>query len=193
MDLWQKIEIVGAIAGLIYIWLEYRASMWLWVAGIIMPAIYIYVYLHEGVYANVGINIYFVSASIYGLWVWWRGISHPEQGRKPLPITRIPRRIWLPSLSVGAVLTLGIAWILIRFTDSAIPWPDAFTTGYSVIGLWMLARKWADQWLVWIVVDAVYTAMFLYQEMYPTAIMYAVFTIVAVMGFFKWCVLARSN
>ncbi len=192
MDLWQKVEIAGAIVGLIYIWLEYRANMWLWVAGIIMPATYIYVYLHEGVYANVGINIYFVGASVYGLWVWLRGVrTHSD--RKPLPITRIPRRVWLPALSVGAVLTLAIAWILIRFTDSGIPWFDAFTTGYSIIGLWMLARKWADQWLVWIVVDGVYTIMFLYQKMYPTAAMYAVFTIVAVMGFYKWRVLARSN
>jgi nicotinamide mononucleotide transporter len=188
MDLWQKVEIAGMVAGLIYIWLEYRANIWMWVAGIVMPAIYIYVYLHEGVYANVGINLYFIVAGIYGLWAWKRGrsSSSAENGRKPLEITRIPRRVWLPALSVGAALTLGIAWLLIHFTDSTEPWFDAFTTGYSIVGLWMLARKWADQWLVWIVVDTIYTTMFLYKQMYPTAAMYAVFTIVAVLGFFKW-------
>ncbi len=188
MDLWQKIEIAGAVAGLIYIWLEYRASVWLWVAGIIMPAIYIYVYLHEGVYANVGINLYFIGAGVYGIWVWLSGRN--ADGEKP--VTRIPCRVWLPAIAVGAVLTIGIAWLLIRFTDSAVPWLDAFTTGYSIVGLWMLARKWADQWLVWIVVDTVYTVMFLYQKMYPTAAMYAVFTIVAVLGFFKWRKMVRS-
>jgi nicotinamide mononucleotide transporter len=181
VDLWQKIEIAGAVAGLIYIWLEYRASVWLWVAGIVMPGIYIYVYLHEGVYANVGINIYFVIAGVYGLMVWLRGHGGEEK-----PITRIPRRVWLPSLAVGTALTLVLGWVLSRFTNSDVPWLDAVTTGFSVVGLWMLARKWADQWLIWIAVDAIYTAMFLYKHMYPTAVMYAVFSIVAVFGFFKW-------
>ncbi len=187
MDLWQKLEIAGAVAGLVYIWLEYRASRWLWVAGIVMPAIYIYVYLHEGVYANVGINLYFVAAGVYGLIAWRR-----DTGGEEKPITRAPMKVWPPVLVAGAVLTVGIALLLKEFTDSTVPWLDAFTTGYSVVTLWMLARKWAEQWLVWIVVDAVYCGMYLYLDMYPTAVMYGIFSIVAVFGYFKWRKMARA-
>lgn len=181
MDFWQKLELLGAGIGLVYIWLEYCANRWFWLAGIVMPAVYIYVYLHEGVYANAGINAYFVVAGIWGMVAWKRG-SGGEEKR----VTRMPGRVWLPAMAVGAALTVVIAWVLIRFTDSPVPWGDAVTTGYSVVGLWMLARKWADQWLVWIVVDAIYFAMYGWMGLWPTAVMYGVFSVVAVFGFFKW-------
>ncbi len=182
MNTFEIIELLAALSGVVYIWLEYRASVWLWLAGIVMPAIYIWVYLQSGVYANVGINVYFIVAGVYGLWVWLSGRG--EHGEKP--ITHTPRSVWVPSIAVGTILTVGIWWLLVRFTDSTVPWLDAFTTGFSVIGLWMLARKWAEQWAVWIVVDAVYTGMYLHLEMWPTAAMYGIFTIVAVFGLFKW-------
>lgn len=185
MDLWQKIEIAGAVAGLIYIWLEYRASVWLWLAGIVMPAIYIYVYLHQGIYANVAMNVYFVIAGAYGLIAWRRG------GGGEKPITRMPRRFWLPAIATGGVLTVAILLVLRHLpkewiVETSTPWMDAFTTGFSVVALWMLSKKWAEQWLVWIVVDAVYTVMFYRDGLYFTTPVYAIFFIVAIMGYFKW-------
>ena len=64
------LEIFGTIVGLVYLWLEYRASIYLWIAGIVMPAIYIFVYYKAGLYADFGINIYYLIAAIYG-WVFW--------------------------------------------------------------------------------------------------------------------------
>jgi nicotinamide mononucleotide transporter len=185
MDLWHILNIAGAVSGLIYIWLEYRASVWLWVAGIVMPAIYIYIYFHEGIYANVGINVYFVLAGFYGLWAWLSGRSDGAEK----PITRMSRRVWLPSMMVGAAITALLAWVLLRFTSSESvgnTLMDAFTTGFSVVGLWMLARKWAEQWLVWIVVDTVYTVLCLRTGLYYLVPVYAIFTIVAVLGYFQW-------
>lgn len=143
-----------------------------------MPAIYIYVYFHQGVYANVGINLYFVAAGVYGL-VRWRRTDNGA-------VTHAPSRIWLPAMAAGAVMTVGIFLLLRNFTDSTVPWMDAITTSYSIVGLWMLAEKWAEQWLVWIVIDAVYTIMYAHLDMLPTAVMYGVFSVVAVFGYFKW-------
>lgn len=176
----NALEIVAAVLGLIYIWLEYRASVWLWVAGIVMPAAYVWIFFQEGVYANVAINAWFVLAAVWGLFSWLRGSAADK------PITRMPRRVWPPALAVGAVLWVVIYWVLTRFTDGAIPLWDSFTTAYSVVGLWMLARKWAEQWLIWIVVDGTYTIMFAAQGMWPTSFMYFVFFVVAILGFFKW-------
>lgn len=202
----EKIEIAGAVVGLVYIWLEYRASVWLWVAGIVMPAIYVWVFWQEAVYANVAINAWFVVAAVWGLWMWKRDASSKEEPGKAAeknngeadekraektepkerPVTRAPHCVWPPALAVGAVLWLAIYWVLTHFPGSTAPVWDAFTTAYSVVGLWMLARKWAEQWLVWIVVDGTYTAMFATQGMWPTSAMYGVFTVMAVLGYFKW-------
>lgn len=67
------LEIFGTIVGLVYLWLEYRASIYLWIAGIVMPAIYIFVYYKAGLYADFGINIYYLIAAIYGWFFWMWG------------------------------------------------------------------------------------------------------------------------
>lgn len=74
----QTLEIIGTIVGLVYLWLEYRASIYLWIAGIIMPAIYIFVYYDAGLYADFGINIYYLGAAVYG-WMMWKYGSFVRQ------------------------------------------------------------------------------------------------------------------
>ena len=86
------LEIVGTIIGLIYLWLEYRASIYLWIAGIIMPAIYLFVYYQAGLYADFGINVYYLLAAVYG-WMAWR-MGKGKQATE-LPITSMPRGYWL--------------------------------------------------------------------------------------------------
>lgn len=148
----QTLEIIGTIVGLVYLWLEYRASIYLWIAGIIMPAIYIFVYYDAGLYADFGINIYYLGAAVYG-WMMWKYGSfvrrklhlHIKEGQQELPITRMPMKYYLPLGIVFAVTFVCIAWILIRFTNSNVPWLDSFTTALSIVGMWMLARKYVEQ------------------------------------------------
>ena len=75
------LEIFGTIVGLIYLWLEYRASIYLWIAGIVMPAIYIFVYYKAGLYADFGINIYYLIAAIYG-WFFWMWGHRKKEGEQ---------------------------------------------------------------------------------------------------------------
>lgn len=112
------LEITGALVGLIYLWLEYRASIYLWIAGIIMPAIYIFVYYQAGLYADFGINIYYLLAAAYGWMVWMRGSG--KETRVELPITHTPLKDTSPIAGILAGF-FGIARILIRFTDSNVP------------------------------------------------------------------------
>ena len=99
----QTLEIIGTLVGLLYLWLEYRASIYLWIAGIIMPAIYIFVYYNAGMYADFGINIYYLGAAIYGWMIWKYGaflrrtilkrkIPDMENQQQELPITCMPAR-----------------------------------------------------------------------------------------------------
>lgn len=180
----EILEIVGTIVGLVYLWLEYHANIYLWIAGIVMPAIYIFIYYEAGLYADFGINIYYLLAAIYG-WLMWRYGKRNKQERE-LPITKFPGKYLIPALLVFVLTLVGIAFILIRFTDSNVPWLDSFTTALSIIGMWMLARKYIEQWWVWIVVDVVCCGLYIYKELYFTSFLYGLYAIIAIFGYFKW-------
>ena len=176
------LEIFGTIVGLIYLWLEYRASIYLWIAGIVMPAIYIFVYYKAGLYADFGINIYYLIAAIYGWFFWmWGG-----EKSKDLPIIHTPGKCYLPLFLIFIVSFLGIAWILIAYTDSNVPWLDSFTTALSIVGMWMLARKYVEQWFAWILVDIVCCGLYIYKDLYVTSALYGLYSIIAIFGYFKW-------
>ena len=201
MDLWQILEIVGTAVGLVYLWLEYKANVWLWLAGIVMPAIYIYVYYKSGFYADVGINVYYLFAGLYG-WAVWMGKSFRNKRSgtgdgtgegASLPISRTPRRVWLPAILAGLAFFALIAWILIRFTDSDVPYGDAFTTAFSIVALWMLARKYAEQWLVWLVVDVVCCALYFYKGLNYTAVLYGLYGVISVFGYMKWLKMMKEQ
>ena len=180
----MALEIIGTLVGLVYLWLEYKASIYLWIASIIMPAIYIFVYYEAGLYADFGINIYYLGAAVYGWMMWKYGGKTKETNE--LPITQMPIRNWLKAGVVCLVINFLIGWILVNFTDSDVPWWDAFTTALSVIGMWMLARKYLEQWLVWIVVDVVCVGLYIYKELYFTSGLYALYAIIAIFGWLNW-------
>ncbi len=189
------LEIIGTIVGLVYLWLEYKANIYLWVAGIIMPAIYIFVYYRAGLYADFGINIYYLLAALYGWLVWRYGAywkqklgkknSHAEKLAE-LPITRMPINYLFALLCIFLALFFGIAYILIYHTDSTVPWLDSLPTALSIIAMWMLARKYIEQWLVWIVVDITCCGLYIYKELYFTGVLYGIYTVVAFFGYLKW-------
>lgn len=192
----QGLEIAGTIIGLVYLWLEYRASIYLWITGIIMPAIYLFVYYKAGLYADFGINIYYLLVAVYG-WIMWRygrflkqklhiTPASKENSKEVLPITRIPTHYILPLTLVFVVTFAGIAFILIHYTNSTVPWLDSFTTALSIIGMWMLARKYVEQWWTWFVVDIVSAGLYIYKNLNFTAGLYALYAIIAIFGYFKW-------
>lgn len=185
----EYIEIAGAVIGLLYLYLEYRASVYLWPVGVVMPLFYIYIFFVSRFYADMGINIYYLFASIYG-WIRWNKSASQEQG---LAITHMPYRYWGVALLALSILFAGIAWILIRFTDSPVPFGDSFTTALSMVAMWMLANKYIEQWGLWIIVNVVSCALYAWKGLYPTALLYVVYSIVPVFGYFKWKQLMLSE
>ncbi len=181
------LELIGTLTGIAYLWLEYRASIYLWIAGLIMPAIYLFVYYRAGLYADFGINVYYLLASFYGLYCWMgRGHTTQTVSENVIIPTRTPKRLYGRLLLLSVLLLFGIAGLLIRFTDSNVPWLDSFTTALSIVAMWMLARKYVEQWLVWIGVDAVSCGLYVYKALYFTAVLYGIYTIIAVLGYRKW-------
>lgn len=187
------LELAGTLAGVVYLWLEYKASAWLWVASIVMPAIYLKVYYDAGLYADFGISVYYIVASLYGLICWIRqsmnhsgkitvtDVSDDTQG-----IRKAPRRLWMQISVVFLLLWVALGFMLVRFTDSNVPWADAFTTALSIVALWMLAKKYIEQWLVWIAADVACAILYAYKDLWMTGALYLAYAIVAVFGYMKW-------
>ena len=183
----EFVEILGVIIGFIYLWLEYKASIYLWLTSIIMPAIYLFVYFGAGLYADVAINIYYLIIGVYG-WMSWRyGISRKNGTEKyDLKISHTSRRQWLRLLIAYIVIHFAISFALINFTDTDVPWFNGLTSALSIIGMWMLAKKLIEQWFVWFVVDILSAVLYFYKGLEPTALLYSVYAIVAILGYKKW-------
>lgn len=195
MDLNVVLDILKVAVGLIYLYLEYHARRSLWIVSIIMPAIGLWLFYNKGLYADCAINVYYLLMAVYG-WVTWsrrsraavgNGVSGSTGADKPqLPISHVKLPVALTLLAVWIAVWGLIAWVLITFTDSTVPWLDSFTTSLSIIATWMLARKYAEQWLLWFVVDSVYVYLYYYKGIYFSGSLYMFYTIMAIVGYRKW-------
>ena len=183
------LDALGTTLGLIYLWLEYKANIWMWIVGIVMPVIDIYLYFKTGLYADFGMAIYYsiaaIVAAVYGLSAWRKGDD--RQPRKAYrPITHLPAREALLALGAFLLIWGAMYLMLIHFTDSTVPVTDSFANSLSIVALWALARKYVEQWLLWLVADAVLTALYAYKGLVFRPCLYGFYTLMAVAGYFKW-------
>ena len=190
MDWKLTLQIIGVALGLLYLYFEYKANIWLWVIGLIMPIVHGTLYFRQGLYADFSMELYYILAGIYGLIAWRRG---DKKSKSELKISYTPRVAWVAIVGVYVLLHATIYMLLVTFTDSNVPWLDSFTTAVSVVGLWMLARKYVEQWIAWIAVDVVSTGLYIYKELYFTSALYAIYTIIAIFGYYKWKRLMQDN
>ena len=196
------LDIVTTALGLAYILLEYRASVWMWLVGFLMQALGIVLYYQKGLYADCGMEFYYLAMTIYGYWRWVKtpSLDHGDGSDDPvfdengitknrphdLAIRHFPRRLVLPwMLLIGAVWA-AIYWLLITFTNSNVPLADSFTTALSIVGIWALAHKYLEQWFIWIAVDVVTSALYFYKDIPFKASLYALYVVIAIAGFIKW-------
>ena len=178
------LDILTTVLGLLYIWLEYRAHIALWVVGIVMPALDVYLYYSHGLYGDAGMAVYYTLAACYGLFVW--KFKKTRKLKQDLPIIHLPKRQYLP-VAVGFFAAWGITYyILSEWTNSTVPVLDSFTNALSIVGMWALARKYLEQWLFWMVVDAVCTVLYVQKGIPFKAGLYGLYVVIAVMGYYKW-------
>lgn len=193
MDWSCVLQIVGATLGLIYLWLEYKANIWLWAVSAIMPMVHGTLYLTEGVYADAAMQLYYVLAAVYGLAVWRRKPKSKSEGKTSVRIQHTPVAWVLPLVSVYGVLHVAIYFLLTELTDSTVPLFDAMSTALSVVAMWMLSRKLVEQWLVWLVVDMISVGLYLHKGIPITAGLYLVYCILAVAGYMRWRRVCREE
>ena len=184
------IEVLGAIAGIIYVFLEIRVSVWLWPLGIITSAAYIWVFFNGKLYAEMSLQVYYVIISVFGL-IWWlkgtsQKTSETESKKEKLQITNLKLQTGVILAIISVVLFAAMWATLKHLTDSPVPAWDAFITSLSVVATWMLARKILQHWLLWIVVNTAAVMLFVMRGLYPTAILYTIYGLMSFVGLREW-------
>ena len=183
MDWKLLLQLAGVALGLLYLWLEYRADIRLWVVGLVMPIVHGVLYYKSGLYADCAMNGYYVLAGLYGLAVWHRA---PREKGAELRIGQTPAALAGRLAGIYLLLHAAIYLLLVRFTNSTVPFWDSLTTALSIVAMWMLARKYVEQWLIWLAVDVVTVGLYLYKDIPFTAGLYLLYSALAIAGYRRW-------
>ncbi|MDR1557093.1 MAG: nicotinamide riboside transporter PnuC [Tannerellaceae bacterium] len=182
------IEYIGASAALLYLLLEIKQHRAMWVVGIFSSLAYVFIFFYSKVYANMGLNLYYVFISLYGFRQWSRRAPEPA-GATPEPAIRYTHLggklggILLASLGL---MYLFIYYLLKNHTDSAAPAGDAVSTTIGIVATWMLARRIIEHWFFWIVADAFSVYLYYTLQLYPTMLLYFCYTVLAFVGYYTW-------
>lgn len=184
------LELAGTVSSLIYLYYSIREKILCWPWGILASAISIFVFFIARLYADMGLQFYYLFISAYGWYFWIHGKK--DSGNEGAVITRTTKMQWFYLIIAGvgtyflilSMLLYVPSWLEIE--RSSMPYLDAFTTAAGIIATWMLARKLIEHWLIWIVVDMMSMGMYLYKGLYFYAFLFLVYTAGAVLGYVEW-------
>ncbi|WP_395810198.1 nicotinamide riboside transporter PnuC [Daejeonella sp.] len=176
------LEISGVISGILCVYLAAKNNIWNWPLAIISVLIYTFIFFEEKLYADAGLQIYFLFTNIYG-WYFWTKKS-TEYNKTPVSFAS-KKLIFLSILSIFLFAFL-LGTFLFKSTDAAFPYIDSFCTACSLVAQLFLARKIIENWLIWIFVDIIYIGVYLIKDLHLTAGMYAIYVLIAIMGYINW-------
>lgn len=176
------VELIGVIAGIGGVWLAAKQHVWTWPVSMVSVGAYVFVFYEARLYADMGLNAFYLITSLYGWYEWlYGGKGHTERS-----VSRIrPREFWV-LVALAVAFTVGLGYFLDNYTDAHLSYIDSGATAVSLMAYWMMAKKRLENWLVWLAVDVVYIGVFTYKELYLTSFLYFIFLILATMGYLDW-------
>ncbi|MDB5016259.1 MAG: nicotinamide mononucleotide transporter [Mucilaginibacter sp.] len=181
---WQHqtlLEIIGVITGLICVYLAAINNIWNWPIAIISVAIYIFIFFDTRLYADMGLQVYFLIMNVYG-WYYW---SKKPASEEKTPVMRVTQKEMIFSAIAVVVFTFILGSVL-KYTAASYPFIDSFCTACSLVAQVFLARKVLENWLIWIFVDIIYVGVYIFKGLDLTAIMYAIYVGIALLGYIDW-------
>lgn len=189
----QLLEYFGVLTGILYLLLEIKQHRAMWIIGILTSLFYIFIFFNAKIYADMGLNIYYVCISIYGFWHWkenrdkLKETTQPENSRKDMILySHITPLLFIKVCFSIACIFLILYYILHYFTDSPIPVGDAFTTAVGIVATWMLAKQIIEHWFFWIIVNVVSIYLYYIRGLYPTMFLYICYGVLAIVGLYTW-------
>ncbi len=175
------IELIGSCLGIIYVLLASRQNIWCWLIGILSCGLYIMVFFIEKLYGDMSLQVFYLIMGIYG-WILWHSKRNNSEEIK-IHYIKLFQFIYL--LVFIFISTVGFGYIL-SLTEDPIPYWDGFTNALGLAGTWMTARKYIENWLLWIFANIVCAAIYYYKGLYPTVVFYLIMSLLALRGYYLW-------
>jgi nicotinamide mononucleotide transporter len=182
MDLLNFVEIAGVAFGFWSVWLTVKEKVLCWPVGIVNILLFMVMFYWVKLYADLGLQFFFLILSIYGWWVW----IHPTPGKKDVPVTLMTQPLRAGTFAVSAAATLLVGSMLGTYTDASVPYWDSMTTVMSVAAQYLMARKKLECWTIWITADVFDIGIYVYKGLYLTSGLYVAFLILATTGLIAW-------
>jgi len=190
------LELLSFVLSIATVLLNIRRNHWAWLFAIVSSAMYGIVFFGARLYGDAGLQLVFIVASVWGWYQWLHGAGKEAAAvadSAPLVVTRLDRKGWIASLAGWALGFALLALFLDWFTDTDVPYIDGFLTAGSLLGTLLTARKKVENWHTWIVVDLIYVGLYIHKTLYLTALLYALFVAMAVLGLRTWSKAAREG
>ena len=181
-------ELVGLVSGVVCVWLLIRQNIWTWPIGLLYAVVSGIVFYRTRLYADVLLHVFYVGMNAYGWYYWLGGGEERRQAEDldSLPIAFTPVAAWVPIVALTGAGIVSLGWLFGTYTDADLPYWDGATTAMSFTAMWMTARKYIENWGVWLVVDVLATGIYLYKGIEPYAVLYGVYIGMAVWGWLSW-------
>ena len=178
----DPLEVTAVAFGILSVWLSTREHIASWPTGMVNVALFFVIFARARLYADMGLQVVYFGLCAYGWYQWKFGGTD----RTELPVGRTSPRQWAILGTLAVLGTLGVGTFLHRGTDAALPYLDSALAACSLLAQWMMTRKLLENWLAWIVLDITYVGMFLSRDLALTAVNYAVYLALAVLGYVQW-------
>lgn len=178
-----RLEVLAFASSITMVLFNMRVNPWGWPFAILGSLLYFDLFWSHRLYGDACLQIFFAVIALWGLWQWLRG-TEPDGHKLRVRYLSVRQRLLV--LAVMAVAWPAMGLFLKHYTDTDVPWWDAFPTAASVIGQWMMGRKYIDAWITWVVVNVVSTALFAYKGLWLTTVLYAIFFALSFAGWRAW-------
>ena len=181
------IELIAVVLGLVMVFFTIAEQHWGWLFAILSSALYFLIFWNSLLYGDALLQLIFIALAAWGWWLWLRGVE-----AAPLRVTRLPHSHRWPMIFSGMALWGATGWVLTHFTDTDVPWWDAFPTAFSLVGQYLLAHKRLENWLAWLAVNVVAIGLFAWKALWLTALLYVVFAVLSWVGWRTWAQRSRA-
>lgn len=190
MSPWEAVAVIFAIA---YLLLAVKENILCWLFALLSTAIYTILFWDVSLLMESALNVYYMAMAVYGWQQWTRGGSNGDSGSRALAIRPMSVMQHVIVIAAVTILTLVSGYLLGEHSSAAWPYVDSFTTWASVITTYLVARKYLENWLYWIVIDTVSIPLYIDRGLNLTALLFVAYVVIAVIGYFKWRDHLRTN
>lgn len=174
----SALEWIAVSSSIIYVILVARKLIYCWLFAFISSALYVYICLSANLYLESVLQLFYVVMAVVGFLLWNKSESED--------IIKWPAKYHVINLSLSTLTVLLFGYLFSVYTDQANPYADASTTVFSLVATFMVTKKVLENWIYWIIIDAVSVYLYFSRDLHLTAVLFVIFTVLAIVGYVSW-------